>query len=142
MTEKEFVVNWTKELSTGLLKSFPNDFIFNLETEELSIPEIPLVLGSELFGSFEITDVEGASVLTCENLYKAKYILYANRERPAVVSIPVIEEEVEKTVKEFEKHIDLLLHSINANYKKTFPEGKNFLQVSNQIFNSLNLKRY
>lgn len=142
MTEKEFAVHWTEESSKVLLKSFPEDFIVGLETETMELPQIRLVLGSELFGSYEITDVDGNSLVTSDSLIKAKYILYANKDKPASIEIPKTEEAITSAVKDYEKHLDLVLHTIEKEYKKVFPEGKNFFQISSSIFNTLNLKRY
>jgi len=142
MTEKEFAVQWTEEISKVLLKSFPSDFIVGLETEKMNMPQVPLVLGSELFGSYEITDIDGNSLITSDSLIKAKYILYANKEKPASIDIPKSEDEITPVVKDYEKHLDLVLHTIDKEYKKLFPEGKNFYQISSSIFNNLKLKRY
>lgn len=141
MTEKEFTINWTEEVSKGLLKNFPNDFILNMESESMKLPGQVLVLGSELFGSYELTDAEGNSLLSADSYYKAKYIIYSNKEKPSSIEVPKDEEEMIKAVKEYEKHLDQIIVALEKQFKKEFPESKNFLQVSNTIFNSLKLSR-
>ncbi len=141
MSQKDFVIKWVNEFRSGLLKTFPDDFI-NIETIEFSMPGIELILGTELFGQFELTDIEGKSILTVNDFLKAKYIIYANRNKPASIKMPANESMIKDVVKNYEKHLDLLLTGLEREYKKEFPEMKDFNFVSNQIFNSLNLRRH
>lgn len=141
MSQKDFVIKWVNEFRSGLLKTFPDDFI-NIETIEFSMPGIELILGTELFGQYELTDIEGKSILTVGDFYKAKYIIYANRNKPTSIKIPADESMIKYVVKNYEKHLDLLLTGLEKEYKKEFPEMKDFNLVSNQIFNSLNLRRH
>lgn len=142
MSQKNFVIKWVSEFRSGLLKTFPDDFINDIETIEFSMPGIELILGTELFGQYELTDIEGKSILTVENYPKAKYIIYANRSKPSSIKIPANELMIKDVVKNYEKHLDLLLTGLEKEYKKEFPEMKDFNHVSNQIFNSLNLRRH
>lgn len=142
MSQKDFVIKWVGEIRSGLLKSFPDEFINEIQTKEFIMPGIELILGTELFGQYELTDIEGKSILTVDNFYKAKYIIYANRTKPLKIEIPEEETLIKDIVKNYEKHLDLLLTGLEKQYQKEFPEMKDFNNVSNQIFNSLNLRRH
>lgn len=142
MTEKEFLQNWIDKIKREILKDFPADFISGEATEELKLPGAALTLGAELFGSYELNDVEGNPALQLENYDKAKYVLYANRTEPASVKIPVDEKDLKRLVEEYEKHLDLLLRLIKEDYELNFPEGARFMSVSNSVFYALNLYRY
>ena len=141
MTEKEFISRWNNELKGGVLKQFPDDFIQSTDCALLTLPRKSLVLGAELFGSYEILDTDGNLQLQINNLVKAKYIIYANRNKPVEILIPRKEEEILMTVKSYERHLDTILAGISRDYKIAFPDGKNSLQVSNIIFKSLNIIR-
>ena len=80
MTEKEFQNNWRDKLKENL-KEFPNDFLSSESTEELVLPPKPLIIANELFGNYEISDLDDNVVCTTDDYYKVKYILYANRNR-------------------------------------------------------------
>ncbi len=140
--EKEFAKSWTKELDNGLLKSFPSDFIFGSETETIDMPKTQLLLGPELFGNFEIVDFNGNLFLNTNTIDKAKFILYSNRTKPDFVNIPINEEEIKNLVRQYEQHLDNILRGLEKEYKKNFPVAKNFYEISNMIFVSLNLSRY
>ena len=142
MNEKEFVEFWVGKISGELLMEFPCEFIAGFETEAFSLPGKALVLGSELFGAFELIDIDGAPVFQIPGYIRSKYILYANRLRPSETQIPVEEEDLSEAVKQYEKHLDELVKSIESDYKKHFPTSTHFHDVSNQIFNSLKLNRY
>jgi len=106
--------------------------------------ELPkkLLLLNELMGAYEITDLAGNTLITTQNIYKAKYILYANRTKPDSIPIPRNEDDIKKAVKEYESHIDTILKDVGVDYNSTFQESEKFLKVSTSIFNSLNLQRY
>ncbi|MCU7494899.1 MAG: hypothetical protein HF314_14595 [Ignavibacteria bacterium] len=143
MTEKEFTSEWVSRLQGGLLKNFPDDFLNNdLQFEERTLPSINLVMGEELFGRYEILDSRGNSILMAESLPEAKYILYSNRLKPQALKIPRDETQIRETVKSYEKHLDNIIRQMEAGFKKDVPQSKNFITVSNGIFNLLNLKRY
>jgi hypothetical protein len=59
VTEKEFVAYWTSRLCNERLKSFPEDFSPETETEVVTLPGVNLLKGEELFGSYEIVDSRG-----------------------------------------------------------------------------------
>lgn len=142
MTEKEFIEEWAVKIKTELLKEFPGSFVDGVECREVKLPGKVLLLGQELFGSFEIIDSGGNVFFQAQNMAEAKYYLYANRNKPAFVSIPADEKEIEKKVKEYEASLDQILMTIEKDFKSKFSGAKNFHEVSNKIFHTLNLQRY
>ena len=140
--EKEFTKEWIEELRSGKLKSFPGDFLSSDELEEINIESKQLVLGSELFGSYELLDSESNVIHQADSLEKAKYLLYASRTKPEKVVIPKTEDEIRSSTKKYENHLDSLLKEFEFSFKGEFPDSKNFLAASNYLFNALNLKRY
>ncbi len=140
--EKQFVKTWTKEFSDGLLKSFPSEFIAEVDTVVIPLPQKQLILGPELFGNFEITDIDGNLFLNADTIEKAKFILYSNRTKSASVNIPINYEDIKNAVRQYEIHLDSLLRGLEKEFKNTFHNSKNFYEISNQIFISLNLTRY
>ncbi|MCF8262096.1 MAG: hypothetical protein K9J12_15070 [Melioribacteraceae bacterium] len=125
-----------------LLKTFPIDFLPECDVSLIDLPGKQLVFGSELFGSYELTDVEGNPALQVDSYEKAKYILYANRTRPKEIKMPELPENVVTTIKAYEKHLDELVRAIVKDYKSHFPQSARFHEVSNQIFTALNLNRF
>lgn len=140
MTEKEFVIKWIIKIKNEL-KIFPQDFTSSNENEILNMPAKNLLLSPPLFDSYEIIDNDGNIIFHLDALSKAKYILYANREKPLRITIPKNLEEIEAAVKSYENYIDGILKNIESDFKEKFPRSKNFALISNQIFNSLNLIR-
>ncbi|MCX6152061.1 MAG: hypothetical protein NTX22_16160 [Ignavibacteriales bacterium] len=142
MTGQEFISEWVNKLSSEKIKNFPDDFIDSIECTTIKLPDKNLVLGQELFGKFEILDKDGNSIMLVDDLSIAKYILYSNRYKSVVVTIPKDKAEIKNAVKVYEKLIDGKLKAIEKEFKKQFPKSANLYEVSNKIFNSLNLKRY
>ncbi|NLT50886.1 MAG: hypothetical protein GXX85_08230 [Ignavibacteria bacterium] len=142
MTEKDFIHNWVFDLRNGNLKKFPEDFVNSDNCYEIDLPAKTLVLGSELFGSYELVDMKGEKVFQAEDIFQAKYILYSNRTMPSKLMIPVGKKDLERTVKQYEKYLDGLLGEIIKSFRNEFPEKKNFFEAANTIFNSLFLHRY
>ena len=142
MTEKEFVEIWIGKIKNGLLKSFPEDFLDDIETEQLNLPGTDIILGEELFGNYEILDTRKNSVTMVDSLAKAKYLIYGNRDKPLSIRIPLNTDSTVKIVKKYESHIDQLLKEIENDFSQKFGKSKNSLTVINEIFHSLNLKRY
>lgn len=143
MTEKEFIVNHAQKISSGRLKTFPDSFLSeDIQCVPMKLPEINLVLGSELFGQFDLTDIKGNPVCFAENYMQAKYILYSNRDKPASINIPSNDEQLQQVVKLYEKHLDSLIREIEQDYKKQFPKEVRQTSIAADIFNFLNLKRY
>lgn len=142
MNEREFVAKWINEIRGDKLVKFPGSFIEGYECESIDLPEAPLLLGSELFGNYEIVDVNGKAFRQVDSYEKAKYILYANRTTPPKVDIPVNHVDMVEATKYYEKHIDSIVVEIEKDYNLCVTQSKGFLEVSNQIFNSLKLQRY
>lgn len=142
MTEKDFVSLWIEKLQGGMLPQFPEAYIDGITCSDMPLPGKNILLGEELFGSYELIDSEGNSVMVTDSHSRAKYVLYSNRIYLNSVKIPDDEQKTADIVKTYEKKIDSLLKDIEKNFKKEFPESKNFLQASNTIFNKLNIKRY
>ena len=138
----KFENKWFQKITDSLLKSFPDDFIGGQHFEILTLPRKPLIKGSELFGTYEITDTDGIPLLSTNNIDKLKYILYANRGKPSEIKIITDEKDLSNTVKSYEKHLDELLKSIVHDFKTEFPSSDKLSAVSNKIFQLLNLQRY
>lgn len=140
MTEKEFQNVWRDKLKENL-KDFPNDFLSDEETEEISLPPKPLIIANELFGNYEISDLDDNVVYTTDNYSKVKYILYANRLRPSNLKIPKSQSDIEKILKIYEKTVDTFLKEMSEKFRIVLPTSKSFATISNAILTSLNLKR-
>jgi len=141
MNDKEFVQYMVEKLKTGL-KSFPADFPEEGETKETLLPGKNILLGSELFGSFEIIDSQGNLVATADDYYEAKFLLYSNRTMPPLVNVPISENVREKSVKNYEKYLDRLVKEIMDEYDLKVENGKDRMRISNSVFNQMNLRRY
>ena len=142
MTITEFEFFWTSRINEELLKDFPLNFIDETICEKLQLPGKALLKGSELFGSFEITDIDGKTFIQTDNIYKLKFILYSNRNKPSNVLIPTDNTELKRVVKLYEAHLDELLKITEKKFKKEFRSLLEFHATSNRIFASLNLSRY
>jgi len=142
MLEKDFIKIWTDKIKDGMLKDFPGEFIGSASAKEVELPGRMLILGPELFGTFEITDSRGNPYLQTVNFQKVKFYLYANRSLPLKIMVPDAENDIAQAVKDYEKFLDSLVTEIEKDFRKNFPESKSFNSVSNQIFSMLNLQRY
>ncbi len=142
MTSKEFISKKVKELSSGGIKSFPDDFIIPCDTSSLTLPEETLIIGNEFFGSFEILTSKGNTFDHSESLLKAKYIVYAGKGKNKKIQIPLDGNNIEIIVKNYEKYLDVLLKAIESEYRTKFPEGDEIHIVTNEIFRKLNLYRF
>lgn len=105
------------------------------------MPEQSLVLGKEFFGTYEISTITGDFVLTFNNKFEAKYIVYASKNRKNKIKIPGESDSIKAAVESYEKYLDQLLLEIKKDYLARFSNGKNFTSVSNEIFKKLNLTR-
>ena len=141
MSEKDFIFSKSKDLSISGIKSFPVDFIQSKSLNTIEVPDKVLVLGKEFFGSFEVTSATGDFVLTFNNEFEAKYVVYASQNRKNKIKIPHDLMSIKKAVEDFEKYLDQLLQEIKKEYLKKISNGKNFTSVSNEIFKKLNLTR-
>jgi hypothetical protein len=142
MLEKDFIKSWIDILSSDKLKIFPDDFINKLNCNNIYLPETNLLLGSELFGKYEILDAAGNSILQTDSIYYAKYILYSNRFQISNLNIPQNDSDIINIVRTYEIHLDDIIKEIEKGFKKEFPKANNFIEISNKIFTALNLKRY
>jgi hypothetical protein len=140
MTEKEFTQNWIDKIR-GELKTFPDDFMGNGEFEIITLPEKLLFLPPPFFDNYQITDENGETYLSTDDHFKAKYVLYGNRTKPAQLKIPLRDLHIYETVRDYEKHLDSFLKEMEKDFKQIFPNSKGFKRISIQVFNSLNLTR-
>jgi len=140
MNEKDFINKWIEKIESSF-QIFPNDYVTNIEIENYEMPGKPIALGSELFGQFEIVDLEGNLVLQTDDYNFIKYVLYANRLKPEAIPKPTIDSEISRIVKEYETQLDSIVKEIKNELTKLLPTS-NSLRISNQIFNALNLQRY
>ncbi|NUM63279.1 MAG: hypothetical protein HUU44_14270 [Ignavibacteriaceae bacterium] len=135
MNEKDFIFSKSKDLSLSGLKNFPQDFTFSKKINSIDVPEKVLSLGKEFFGSFEVTSATGDFVMTFQNEFEAKYVVYASQNRKNLINIPADQSAVINAVKEYEKYLDNLLLEIKNEYQRKVNNGKN------EIFKKLNLTR-
>jgi len=141
VSEKDFIFSKSKDLSLSGIKSFPIDFITSKSLNTIEVPEKVLVLGKEFFGSYEVSSAAGDFVLTFNNLFEAKYVVYASQHRKKQIKIPGELSNIKKSVEDYEQYLDELLQEIKKDYLKKFANGKNLTSVSNEIFKKLNLTR-
>ena len=142
MTEKEFIAKWVSFLSNEGIKNFSYNLPQEFSTIEISLPGKALVIGSQLFGAYEILTVDGSPIFHSEDYITAKYILYSNRNRPLSLRIPINKEKIKCAVDGFEDYIDSLIKKIDADYKRHFSDQKDSSSVTNAIFRALNITRY
>lgn len=141
MSEKDFIFSKSKDLSLKGLKNFPLDFADLKNSDIMKVPEQQLLLGKEFFGSFEITTAAGDFVLTFNNDFEAKYVVYASQNRINKIKIPKEVVSKKTAVENYEKYLDQILNEIKKDYSAKFKPGKNYSAVSNEIFRKLNLVR-
>jgi len=140
MKDKEFVSKWIQKVES-MLKKFPDDFLTNIETENFQMPGKTISLGSELFGQFEIVDLNGNPILQTDDYNLIKFVLYANRLKPDSILRPKNKSDIKTVVKGYENLLDSFIKEIKIELNKVLPNS-DFLRISNQIFNALNLQRY
>lgn len=141
MTPKEFISQKTKEISEKGIQIFPENFLYPCKTEEVSVPYETLVIGNEFFGSYEVLTVAGESFCHTDTLFKAKYFVYAGRQKSKKFIIPVDEKDIEKIVRSYERYLDGILRQIEREYISLFPEKKDVSNIVSEVFRILNLKR-
>lgn len=142
MNTNEFQKIWLKKIESEILKSFPEDFIEGFDFEIIDLPGKPLLKGTELFGNFEILDTDGDVLLSTDNVYKIKYLLYANRNTPSNTKIPTDDKDLSAAVKSFEKHLDEIVKMVNEDFNKHFSNTEGLTSVTSKIFQILNLRRH
>jgi hypothetical protein len=141
MTEKEFVGKWIEKIRVEL-KKFPDDFLDKEECVTLNLPPRLLIFPPPLFNTYQIIDESGETVYSTDEHFKAKYVIYANRTRPKELKIPVNDLRIYEIVRDYEKHLDVFLKEMEADFKKLWPNSKGFNRTSLQVFNSLDLIRH
>lgn len=141
MTEQEFIKIWIKKIENDLLTKFPDDFIKEYETKPFRLPGRSFSITSELFGQYEVLDVDNKIVIQTDDYYLVKYMLYANRTKPVSVLVPITSNEVQTAVKEYEKLLDSIIKELMKEIKIVLPTSDQ-LKILNQIFNRINLTRY
>lgn len=142
MKEKEFIAKWTNSLSDAGVKKFPEEFLTEGDFQEISLPGKTLVIGEEFFGNFEVLTIEGSAVLQADSHSKAKYIVYASRNKITKLKIPSDPGKIKPVVTKYESYIDSIIKDIDSDYRKVFPGEKRSNSVVNEIFRVLNLNRY
>lgn len=140
MTEKEFAQKWVDKIK-GELKLFPEDFVSPTEFEEVTLPGKVLFLNPPLFGSYQLTDEIGDTFYSTDDMFRAKYVYYANRIKPNSVKIPIDQLKSYEAVRDYERYLDLFLKEMEKDFKHTFQKTKGFKIISSQIFSTLNLTR-
>ena len=141
MSEKDFIFSKSKDISLSGLKSFPIDFCNSKTLTTIEVPEKVLLLGKEFFGSYEVSSATGDFVVTYNNEFEAKYVVYASQSRKNKIKIPSDLVVIKKAVEDYEKYLDQILQEIKKDYLKKFSNEKNLTSVSNEIFKKLNLTR-
>ncbi len=141
MNEQQFIKKWIEKIETDPLTKFPNEYINEIETENFNLPGKSFSITSELFGQYELMDIDENIIIQTENLYLVKFLLYANRSKPNSVSIPIATDALKTIVKKYENRLDLIIKDVLENIKVVLPNSEP-LKLSNQIFNLINLKRY
>ena len=142
MKEKEFITKWTGSLTEQGIKNFPGEFFSGSEFEEISLPGKTLVIGEEFFGNYEVLTIDGAAVLQADSHGKAKFIVYASRNKVNTLRVPKKPEEIKSTLGKYESYLDSIIKEIEADYRKIFPGEKRSNAVVNEIFRLMNLNRY
>ncbi len=139
--EKEFIKNWIAKNKKLTEKEFPKEFLFDCETEVLQLPEKNLLFGDQFFGQYQICDITGEVYFQEEDFYKSKYIVYANKNKPKEILIPVELGNIETVVKNYEKHLDTVIAAIKKELLKLQIKTSGD-EIVQQIFKSLNLSRF
>lgn len=141
MKKKEFVEYWKTKLISEGIKTFPDDFLDNVETFQKVIPDKTLIPGSELFGTFEVITIDGEIITQAKDYTEAKYYDYASQQRKSEMKLPVDRNRIPLIVKKYEQYIDKIITEVTKDFKKSFPDTKETNPVT-EILKALNLVRY
>jgi hypothetical protein len=142
LNEKLFIDNWISKIQAEGIKQFPFHFIDETQLDIISIPIKTLVVGQEFFGAYEIITTSGEQVFQASTSDEAKFFVYSSKQRDGKAYLPKDKSMISKIVSLYNNYLDELIDKVKVDYKKLFPDGKNFLNVSNEIFQKLNLIRY
>lgn len=141
MTIKEFISQYLNNHAGKDVRNFPDDFAELTDPKQLELPHKTIVLGNEFFGQFEITTTDGTPLHQAFDIYEAKYIVYASRQRTGAVLIPKSPSEIKNTVEDYEEYLDSVLHDIEGSFLNEFPNSPELSQTTNEIFSKLGLIR-
>lgn len=141
MTKKEFVEYWKNKLISEGIKTFPEDFLDNVETLQKKIPAKTLILGSELFGTFEVITTDGEIITQAKDYTEAKYYVYASQQRKSELKLPVDKNLIPLIVKKYEQYVDNIITEVTKDFRKSFSDTKETNPVT-EILKALNLVRY
>ncbi len=142
MSEKEFIEKIFNKIHSSDLRKFPADFLDITLLKKIPVPVKTLVLGNEFFGKYEIITTDGLQVYQADTLNEAKFFIYSSAERNGSAYLPEDKSLINKIIEEYHQYLDNIIKVIRSEYKKTFPEGKDILTISNKIFQKLNIIRY
>lgn len=131
----------TDKIKSSGIKKFPDDFLFNTDFIEQTIPNKILVLGSELFGNFEINTSDGELFKMVDDIILAKYYIYSSAQRSHIIKIPHNKSDIRKIVTEYEHYFDKLVKTIDSEISKSISHVDK-LKIINQIIHNLNLIRF
>jgi len=141
VNESDFIKEECRRISSGGLKTFPDDFLEIKDGKEIKVPAENLILGKEFFGTYEVTTTGGDLIGNFKNEYTAKFVVYSGKKRESKMFLPDNDISIKTAVESYEKFLDSLLKEIKNHYTKNFPDTDNVHSVSNNIFNKLNLFR-
>ncbi|MGD8781116.1 MAG: hypothetical protein PVH88_19385 [Ignavibacteria bacterium] len=139
MDRRNFINKWNEKISSVKFPELGIDENSNYET--ITLPPKVLLPGSELFGNFEVNDVDGNTVLQVDSYVKMKYILYASKKNEEI-KVPVNEEEISKKVKDYELFINSIIKDIRDDYQTNSLDPPKLNDTINQILNYNNIRRY
>lgn len=131
----------TDKIKSSGIKKFPDDFLFNTDFIEETIPNKILVLGSELFGNFEINTSDGEFFKMVDDLILAKYYIYSSTQRKAIIKIPSSKSDLFNCVIKYEHYFDNIVKTIDSEIPKSISHVEK-LKIINQIIHNLNLIRF
>ncbi len=140
MERKEFIDKWNVKIAET---KFPNlNIESNIEYESIELPGKVLLPGSELFGNFEINDVDGNTVLQVDSPEKMKFVLYSSKHNSQQIRLPKSESEIAAKVKEYESFITSIIKDIQTDYQSNSLDQTKLNETVTQILNFNNIRRY
>jgi hypothetical protein len=140
MTEREFISHHSGKLNKEI-RRFPEDFLGNAACEDLLLPSKTLILGEEFFGYYEVITSDGTPVMHLEDLDRAKYIVYASRNKPEKTRIPLKKEVLKQVLDSYRDYLDSIVKKLEHDFKGLYPISKNFNHAAAEIFKKLNIVR-
>ena len=140
MERKKFIDKWNEKIPAIKFPEFIIDD--NIDYETILIPDKVLLPGSELFGNFEINDVDGNTVLQVDSQDKMKFILYASKQKVEEIKLPKSEEQISSKVKEYESFINSIIKDIQSDYQSGSLDPSKLNETITQILNYNNIRRY